>query len=41
MERKRNAELERMNGKGFIPQWKCIGRGELVELECNDFREKN
>lgn len=40
MEKRRNAEFERINGKGFYPQWKNIGKGELVELECNDYKEK-
>lgn len=40
MEKRRNAEIERMNGKGFYPQWKTIGKGELVELSCNDYQEK-
>lgn len=35
-----NRNIERRNGKGFYPQWKCVGRGNFVDLICTDYEEK-
>jgi hypothetical protein len=40
MEKRRNAEIERVNGKGYYPSWDEVGHGEFVDLICNDYKEK-
>lgn len=40
MEKRRNAEMERMNGKGYFPDWRVVGHGETADLICDDFQEK-
>lgn len=40
MDKRRNAEIERVNGKGYYPAWDEVGHGEFVDLICNDFSEK-
>lgn len=40
MEKRKNAEIERVNGKGFYPNWTVRGHGEIVDLYCDSFKEK-
>lgn len=40
MEKRINAEFERVNGKGYFPKWDSVGRGEFIDLICNDYIEK-
>lgn len=40
IEKRKNAEIERQFGKGFYPDLKTTGRGEFLDLTCNNFVEK-
>lgn len=39
-EKENNRNIERIDGKGFYPQFESIGHGEFVDLICTDYKEK-